>query len=385
MDCCQIYYENYFPKKATVKLIDVSYHASYLENTAEEYLARARTNIGYAEHLVKTYEILFVFHTGIKTELIQNGIRYIFRKKTRNNRWLMPWSLNWKLKKEQPDVVLVHSIMYIHFAVLLKLFIGSKSKVYIQNHAEKVPGSWWKRKLIQNLDPYIDGYLFTSKALAAPWLKKRLFSDQSKVFEIMEGSTDFNPEISSDCKKSLGLAQVTTFIWVGRLDVNKDPLCALKALKQYASMGGNFRCYMFYHTEELLPLIQEYIRDNGIEESIILKGYVPKASLEQWYNAADYFISASHYEGSGYALCEAMACNCIPIVTNIPSFRYITDEGKAGMLFERGNWEQLADIFKKTETMNREELLRNVQSVFNNRLSYGAIANDMHQIFSSEK
>ncbi len=53
-----------------------------------------------------------------------------------------------------------------------------------------------------------------------------------------------------------------------------------------------------------------------------------------YYNSADYFVLGSHYEGSGFSLVEAMSCGVIPIVTDIPSFRMMTNNGKIGTLME---------------------------------------------------
>ena len=368
-----------------MKLVDISYHSSYFDSTAEDYLVKASPNTGYANFLKQHYKIVFVFHSGANTCFKRDGIKYLFRRKTHNNRLILPLFINRRLRKEKPDVVLVHSIMYIHFAVFFKLFIASHAKVFIQNHAEKVPSSRLKRKLIQFLDPYIDGYLFTSKKLAEPWVNEKLFTSMNKVYEVMEGSTDFRSDTLKESRHSLNIPDIKTFIWVGRLDANKDPLCAIKAFHRYADKGNDFRVYMFYHTEELLQHIRNYIKDNKLEGHVFLKGFIPKQELELWYNASDYYISASHSEGSGYALCEAMACNCIPIVTNIPSFRYITAEGSAGFLFDTGNEEQLLTILQATNNLDKEAMIKKVNDTFEDRLSFAAIARRMDRIFTLVK
>jgi hypothetical protein len=43
------------------------------------------------------------------------------------------------------------------------------------------------------------------------------------------------------------------------------------------------------------------------------------------------------YEGRGFALIEALACGFIPIVTEIASFRVITNQNKIGALWSAGN------------------------------------------------
>ncbi len=57
-----------------------------------------------------------------------------------------------------------------------------------------------------------------------------------------------------------------------------------------------------------------------------LVGRVDRADLPNYYAAADVFVSGSHYEGSGYALIEAMSAGVVPVVTDIPSFRAIAGD-----------------------------------------------------------
>ena len=57
--------------------------------------------------------------------------------------------------------------------------------------------------------------------------------------------------------------------------------------------------------------------------------------MPNYYSAADVFISGSHYEGSGYALIEAMSAGLVPIVTDIPSFRSIA--GDCGERWQPGD------------------------------------------------
>src|SRR5690606_19453656 len=59
-------------------------------------------------------------------------------------------------------------------------------------------------------------------------------------------------------------------------------------------------------------------------------------------NSADFLLQASRREFSGCAVLEALACGVIPVVTDIPSFRAMTAEGRFGVLFPPGNAGALA-------------------------------------------
>jgi glycosyltransferase involved in cell wall biosynthesis len=120
--------------------------------------------------------------------------------------------------------------------------------------------------------------------------------------------------------------------------------------------------------------------NNLLKNSIILKGKADHSQLEHWFNAADFYISASHKEGSGYALIEAMACGCIPIVTPIPSFIKITENGKFGFLFEPGNPESLLKVLLNLENIDKEELSISIVDHFNQSLSFRSIADHLFAV-----
>jgi len=103
--------------------------------------------------------------------------------------------------------------------------------------------------------------------------------------------------------------------------------------------------------------------------------------LLYWFNSADYYLSASHYEGSGTALCEAMSCGCIPIVTDIPSFR--TMIGNCGLFYEPGNEEALFYALMQTRYLQTEVKKKEVLQRFQSELSFSTIAAKFEKILDA--
>jgi len=101
---------------------------------------------------------------------------------------------------------------------------------------------------------------------------------------------------------------------------------------------------MFYENVELLEEVKGFIATNNQENKVVLKGKLPHKEFEKWFQKSTYFILGSHKEGDPISLIEAMACGCIPITTNIPAFRSMTNNGECGFLFEPGNSKQLFKI-----------------------------------------
>ena len=83
-------------------------------------------------------------------------------------------------------------------------------------------------------------------------------------------------------------------------------------------------------------------------------GRIAHEELENWFNAADFIITGSHYEGSGVAIAEAMSCGCIPITTDFISFRKMTGAGRCGFMFDTGNESSLLNALEQSIQADRE-------------------------------
>ena len=113
---------------------------------------------------------------------------------------------------------------------------------------------------------------------------------------------------------------------------------------------------MIYQTTELLPALKLIINNQkNTCDAVILVGQVPHNEMQNWFNSADFIISGSHYEGSGTAICEAMSCGCVPVITDIFSFRAMTANGECGLLYEAGNENALLSALQQTMQMDLQE------------------------------
>jgi glycosyltransferase involved in cell wall biosynthesis len=179
----------------------------------------------------------------------------------------------------------------------------------------------------------------------------------------------------------LNITGENNFLWVGRLNGNKDPITVINAFEKYLAVNKPARLYMIYQTEELIEDIQMLIAGSeALKNAVFLIGKIDNKELDYWYNGADFYISGSHSEGSGYALVEAMACGCIPVVTAIPSFKTITGDGEYGILFEPGNIEDLYKKLLGLEALDKEKYSRMVHAYAAKNLSYKAVADQIYQL-----
>ncbi|HYC29293.1 MAG TPA: glycosyltransferase family 4 protein [Chitinophagaceae bacterium] len=336
-----------------MRFVDVSYFNNDTSDAGLLLHAHA-ANLGYLDFLPENWEVYLVKLLKNEGQVSSGRTNFhFFRNSLRANRFI---------RQLKPDAVLAHGLIF----PLQMLALPSKTKIIIQHHAER-PGKGLMRSLQKLADKFVSGYLFSTKELAEPWINAGIIR-REKVYEVMEGSSVMERMDKQTARKQLGLEDGPVFLWVGRLDANKDPLTVLAGFERYLQHEPSAKLYMIYQSGDLLPA--------SINPSVTLVGKVERSELSAWYSAADYYISGSHSEGSGYALIEAMSCGCIPVVTDIPSFRKITG---GGLLFKPGDVNSLYDTLLKLNSQAVPDVLKK----FEEELSFKAIAKGIGRTISS--
>lgn len=364
-----------------MKIVFVTYNYSKEFNCPEKWLHRIRAFIGILEYLGKKHTVISIEQINYEGELFRNDVHYIFLN-YKNNKSYFPVQLHNFIKKQAPDIVFINGLHYPVQVLQLRIHLEKTVKIIGLHHAEK-PFNWPRNYLQKIADKCISAYMFTSVEMAKAWIEKGIIANNRKIWGIMEASSIFNPVNKQLSKQKTGVNDNLVFLWVGRLNENKDPLTVLKAFLQFTKYNSEARLYMIYHTTELLDEILKLITEEDPDKCVVLIGKVPHDEMLYWYNSTDFIISGSHYEGSGVAVCEAMSCGCIPILTNIPSFSMMTKNGKCGKLYNAGDEVALLNALLETEKMNIGEEQKKVLEQFNAQLSFNAIAKHIDAHISS--
>ena len=364
-----------------IKLIDVVYHSHNNVKDPLRVLELHAPSLGFVEHIKHKLDIQFIKHMDHEGIQKINDVQYIFFKRP-NKFFQIPFKTHNYIKSQKPDVIIVQGLIFPLQVIALRMKVGKDCKIIIQHHGEK-PFKGIKKIFQKIASKYIDAYLFTAIEISTDWVRLNIIN-ASKCFEILPASTWFTRLDKNICKEKLGLKGTHNFLWVGRLNTNKDPITVMKAFEKYVSFQSDARLHMVFQTNDLLDEVFDFIKQSDtLASSVYLHGKITHSQLPYWYSAADFYISASHNESCGYALLEAMACGCIPIVTSIPSFKKITGNGKYGFLFPAGEPDALLKILCDLKKINREQFSENVRWHFNNILSYKNIADDLYNISCS--
>lgn len=365
-----------------MRIVFASYVCSSGFKSPAEWLQRTNFYTGIPEALSRENEVICIEQIDYEGRYQQNGVDYHFMDFGKRT-LLFPRQQHRYIKALQPDVVFVHGLHFAIQVIQLRLQLGPRVKIIAQHHAEKP--SRWPKRYFQQLAAYcIDAYLFTSQAMGLDWMKKAHIRSTGKIHGVMEGSSVFYPVAQALAIAKTGVQGAPAFLWVGRLNDNKDPLTVVRAFLQFTRQHPEARLYMIYHTTELLPEIESLLQSEAAyKDKVVLVGQVPHDDLLYWYNSVPFIISGSHYEGSGIAVCEAMSCGCIPVLTDILSFRLLTDNGHCGVLYAAGNKAALLQALLQVTTLNVAAERSKVLAQFQSQLSFDAIAKKIQALITS--
>jgi glycosyltransferase involved in cell wall biosynthesis len=306
-------------------------HLSYAHvrpkyTSPESWLSRIAFVSGVQEKLTPFGPQTVIYNITYKGEIDRKGVRYLFPAFNRIQT-LLPFGYNRLIKSLRPDIVIIHGLRSPWQLIMLRWTIGKNVKIICQHHADR-PYTDFRKYIFRWADTYVDAYLFASIEQGKEWVSDR-------IHVVMGMSSIFYPEHRPKTGK--------TYLWIGDLDNNKDPLLVIRAFNEFAKAHSGIVLNMIYQS----VLLEEQARQIA-GPNIHFVGKVVHEDLQDWFNRSDFIVSTSHYESGGIAVCEALSCGCFPILTNIPSFRMITDNGRIGRLFEPGQEKDLLKALEET-------------------------------------
>ena len=350
----------------------------------EKWIHKIRPFIIVPEELAKSNEVFFVGqirHSG-KFEL--NKVHYVFidpGKKT-----YFPFHFYKIVKEIQAEIIIVPGFHFPMQLILLRFQLGRRIKIIGEYHADK-PGKGIQKILQKLADRFISAYHFTSISNAREWLETGIIRNEKKCFEISSASVSFTQKNKSRCRQQLGIASMETILlWVGRLNKNKDPLTVLNGFEKFSLNNPSAKLYMIYQGGEMEQEIKTKIAGSEpLRKQVKLQGEVQHEDLNDWYSAADFFISGSHREGGSLALLEAIACGCIPVVTNIPAAMKVIEDGRYGFYYEPGDAHGLLKILTLLPGIQKKEISNSIIQHYKKNYSPEAVAGKIEQMYTVEK
>ena len=81
-----------------------------------------------------------------------------------------------------------------------------------------------------------------------------------------------------------------------------------------------------------------------LPENVKCLGQLTPSELKEYYSSTQFYLQLSNFEGFGVAICEAMLCKCVPIVSDVNFLPSIV--GDSGFVLKKRKKELLVELFK---------------------------------------
>jgi glycosyltransferase involved in cell wall biosynthesis len=135
--------------------------------------------------------------------------------------------------------------------------------------------------------------------------------------------------------------QNVNLLFVGRLDIQKDPITLLKAFDIIVN-DVKKKCHLTIVGDgEYRDLCLSYIKQHNLESDVTMVGWVNDVSV--YYSSHDIFCLSSIYESFGLVFLEAGYYELPSVATNVEGIPEVVEDGKTGYLVPPRNHQLLAE------------------------------------------
>jgi alpha-1,3-mannosyltransferase len=290
---------------------------------------------------VITYERHTITGEKLKKHEKYNGIN-IYRIPSFGTR-LYPMAPGVIKKIKGYDIVHIHGVGFFCDVLSLtkafhgkRLIISTHGGIFHTNRfslAKKLYFSIWCRLMMKNFD----------KIVAVSRNDEKLFSRISKNIIFIPNGVEM--ETYSKIKRK---PEKNTFLFIGRLSPNKriDLLVELVYLLKEDVPGVKLYVAGSEWRNEHKKL-DALVAEKNLGKNVIFTGEISEGKKLSLLSKAEFFVSASEYEGFGISVIEAMAAGLPVIANDIESFRNLIKNGESGFLIDYSQPEKVKSLAMK--------------------------------------
>ena len=148
-----------------------------------------------------------------------------------------------------------------------------------------------------------------------------------------------------ELKQELGLPQMPTISFVGRICERKRPHLIIESLQYMREKGTDVHCAFvgpFERDDPYFQRLEQLVADLKLDNHVTFVGFT--TVVEQWLKASDLFCLPSSNEGMPGALVEALACGLPSIASPFSSAKeLIVDSVMGNVLTKESRPEEIGD------------------------------------------
>lgn len=256
------------------------------------------------------------------------------------------WGLCRYLERQRPDLIIVHGYS-THLWTKIAAALKRVPLIHVEHNTEKYTPL--RQLLLRWLDRYTNIYICVSQGVAAHLIARG--ADAKKVKVIYNGVAAEQFQV-----KKIPHGDCFNIGMTARFSRQKDQLTLIRAVE-----------YLYHDRKLPVRLI---LQGNGKYKQRCID-YVARQKLQEVVTFAtgpiigllpqlDLFVLATHYEGFGLVICEAMAAGLPVIASDVPGVAEIIEHDKNGWLVPEGNFLALAEQIEMCYLQSRLPGVRKV-------------------------
>ena len=234
------------------------------------------------------------------------------------------------------DIVHFHAVpdrisLIIQMPIFLLALIGRKRIIMhihmgnqLKNHTKNGMFKWCLRRA----DLVI--------LLAKKWQKlfQELYADIQTPTTILYNACEMVPEVPLEEKEKI-------IIMAALFTDNKAPDLLLKAWQKIGMDYPDWKLYMLGNGE--VERYQKMTEEMGLSDSVTFTGYIVGKEKEEFFRKASILCMCSYEEGFPMVVLESWAYGISVVTTPVGGLPDVLEDGKNALVFNFGDWQQLAD------------------------------------------
>lgn len=288
-----------------------------------------------------------------------------------------------KVLSLKPEVAHFHRLTLSTALYLLQMLRGGDGPAIVgQYHGGRLASGWLEHRLQVGGLNQVQKALFPRMKTAERFLDDGLLQE-SQIVVVADRSTRLTMTSRPEARRESGMEGSPVFLWYDGLEADRDPMTALLGFEKLLASWSKARLYLYYSNDEMLTQLRAYVIANPeLAGHIQFRSQASGQSTESIFNSADFLLQSDRSATKGHALLEAMACGVIPVVSDLPPYRQLLDNGRCGFLFPPGDAEAMA---KQLLTISPEKIAGRAALVhdwFEAAYSYEAMAGLLLDIYA---
>ena len=287
------------------------------------------------------------------------------------------------IKSEKVDIIHSHNDVSMFYGYLASIGLGTKRVNTFHGH---ITGK--KEKYVFNvLSNLAQVNLSVSQNFIEDLKKEISIKNVDVLYNGIDDNKFNNFEKKENFKEFNNKGNDFIAGMIGNFTLVKDYYTLCKAIPLVLSKYNSIKFLFIGRRDEKHPEIYdncyEYCTKNNLLDNVIFMG--KREDIPELLNSLDLFILSSNTDTFGIAVIEAMLSKVPCLLSDIPTLKEISDNGKYAKLFRKGNEKDLADkiinfINLKSDS---EELTENAYNWAKKNFSIRAHIDNLKSIYTS--